>query len=581
MRMSADSGFRLGARWVDASASEIEGVRVDVKAMEVLIALVEARPAVLSVPELLERVWPNVVVVDNVVYQAISQLRRALGDDARSPCYIESVPRRGYRLIAGTAAQEPDSVAVLRFVDMSPSQDQAPLCAGIAEEILNRLARIRELKVVGRTSSFQFDPSNANIREISQRLGVRHVLEGSVRTAGNRVRISARLVECEGGLQRWSESYTRELIDLFTLYDEVAEAISRELNVIISHPPNPLTPTRSAEALKLVTQIRFQILEARPSQALFPLLKQAVALDPDYADAYLAQGMLYYVLADGGYEPPQPSLEGARQFLDKALLINPALADAHEFMGNVRANLDLDFGSAAESFQQADRLRGYSLKYRYLCLAGRFESAERNCRRCIELDPLYSNPRMWLGRCLDRLGRIDEATQAFEAAFALSPRHPNRLGALVDHLLDFAGEVDRAAQFIEDAERTLDKRFVLARARIAHARGDSGPLRSLVERYVANRDARFVSSRIIEDLYYRLGDYASHIHWFAVREREKDNLSIVPLTLRDRPDYWERLSDWAYHDRAHTRPRMTLINEHRARIDRITERMVLPHDYVE
>lgn len=104
---------------------------------------------------------------------------------------------------------------------MSPEQDQGPLCAGIAEEILNKLARIRDLKVIARTSSFLFDAGNTPIREIGERLGVRHVLQGSVRTAASQVRITAQLIEYAGESQLWSENYTRELVDLFTLYDEV------------------------------------------------------------------------------------------------------------------------------------------------------------------------------------------------------------------------------------------------------------------------------------------------------------------------------------------------------------------------
>jgi TolB-like protein len=583
MSTESSARFRLGERWVEPSVSEIDGVRVDARAMEVLVALVEAAPDVLPVAALLERVWPNVVVVDNVVHQAIAQLRRALGDEARSPRCIESVPRRGYRLIAQIRRDEPESIAVLRFVDMSPEQDQAALCAGIAEEILNRLARIDNLKVIGRTSSFQFDPANTNIREISERLGVRHVLEGSVRTAANQVRISARLVECDSELQRWSESYTRELVDLFALYDEVAESIGRSLDLVIhdGRPKTSSAPTKSEEALKLVMQARFKLdEESENPRTLLPLVERAIALDPDYAEAHRVLGRLYFELGENFYELPEPVVRTAQTCVEKALLLDPNLSDAHELLGSIRAYLELDWGLAAESWKQADRLRGYPMRYNRLCMAGHYEAAERGCRHAVDRDPLNVFPRLWLARALDRLGRIDEATVEYQNALALQPRNRSLVTDFVAHWLRFARDTERAKQFLDEMRPDGELRLRL-RAWIAHAQGDSGPLRSLVERWVAQRNSRYVSAQSIEREYYSLGNYAEHIHWFAVRVQERSNLYFVPMRMRDRLDYWERLTDWAFDDPREARSRMGLVNEHRTRIERVTERLVLPRDYVQ
>ena len=121
-----------------------------------------------------------------------------------------------------------------------------------------------------------------------------------------------------------------------------------------------------------------------------------------------------------------------------------------------------------------------------------------------------------------------------------------------------------------------------ARARIAHEQRDSDALRSLLEAWVAHRDTRYVMASLIEQEYYRLGDYAEHIHWFVVRDQEKNLLHWVPMTtLRDQPDYWDRLTEWVLDDPAEVRSRMALLNEHRARIDRITEKLVLPRDFIE
>lgn len=555
----------IASRWVRAEANE--GLEREI-----------------LVPLLLEDVRPP------LVFRA-AHTANLIGWPQRRPETELNALITGIRNVVGTTAEQKEvidaaisrrSIAVLRFVDMSTEQDQGPLCAGIAEEILNKLARIRDLKVIARTSSFQFDPNNANIREIGKRLGVHHVLEGSVRTADNQVRITPQLIECEGESHRWSESYTRELVDLFTLYDEVADAIARKLDIVITapRPKSFAAPTKSEEALRLVMQAQFELQQSGNPRHLFPLVERALALDPDYADGHLIQGQLYYTLANSGYALPEPNYLTARECLAKALLLNPNLAQAHWTMAIIRAELELDWGLAAESLRQAELLWGYPQRFNFLCRAGYYERAERDALRSIERDPLNTWPRIWLGRTLERLGRIGEATRAYEDALDVAPRHAGLFVAFVTHVLDFARDVERADRFLQETQYSGNALHE-ARARIAHVRGDSGPLRSLVQEWVSHRETRYVGALRIERAYYELGDYEEHIRWFAVREREKDGLSYMPITLRDHPDYWDRLTEWAIDDPADVRSRMALVNEHRARIDRITERMVLPPDFVE
>lgn len=555
----------IASRWVRAEANE--GLEREI-----------------LVPLLLEDVRPP------LVFRA-SQAANLIGWPERRPETELNALIGGIRNLVGTAHQQEiidsvissRSIAVLRFVDMSPEQDQGPLCAGIAEEILNKLAHIRDLKVIARTSSFQFDPGNADIHEIGQRLEVRHVLEGSVRTDANQVRITAQLIECEGKSHRWSESYTRELVDLFTLYDEVAEAIAGELDIVISdsRPRSIIAPTQSEEALKAVMQARFKLAESGDPRDLFPLVERAIALDPDYAEAHLEQGQLYFWLADAGYEPPESNLLAAQACLEQALLLDPNLVDAHERLGLIQSSLHLDLGLAAASWRQAARLRGYPTRFPELCRAGYYEQAERVCLRNIERDPLNIWSRIWLGRILARLGHIGEATRQYEEALDLAPNHKTLFRSFVEHLLEFAQDVERAERFLEET-RYAGSALPWARARIAHERGDSDPLRSLLEAWVAHRDTRYVMAMTIEQEYYRLGDYAEHIHWFVVRDQEKNLLHWVPMTtLRDQPVYWDRLTEWVLDDPAEARSRMALLNEHRARIDRITEKLVLPRDFIE
>jgi len=472
------------------------------------------------------------------------------------------------------------SIAVLRFADMSSQRDQEPLCEGIADEILNRLARIRDLKVIARTSSFLFDPNHANVREIGQRLSVRHLLEGSVHTSGKQVRITARLVECDGESNLWSESYTRELTDLFTLYDEVADAIAQALDLAISGNrfSAAAAPTLNEEAFRLVMQARFKLEDSENPRSLLPLVERAIALDPDYAEAELTLAQIYFTLGEYSHELPEPVVRTALGCVQRALLLDPDLPEAHELLGSIRAYLDLDWSLAAESWKQGDRLRGYAKKYNRLCMAGYYEASERSCRHAMTRDPLNILPRLWLGRSLDRLGRIDEATVEYQEALALQPGNLSLVNDVLDHRLNFAQEIEHARQFLNETQYS-GAAMPWMQARMARAEGDSEPLRSLVERWVAGRNTRYVTAQVIEETYYDLGDYGAHIHWFDVRVRERANLYFLPFTFRSRPDYWDRLTDWALDDPSQIRSRLMLINEHRARIDRITEKLVLPHDY--
>ena len=341
------------------------------------------------------------------------------------------------------------SIAVLRFADMSPEGDQAPLCDGIADEIIDRLAHIRDLKVIARNSSFQFDPNAADLREVGRQLGVGSVLEGRVRTSGDQVRITVQLIECEGLSHRWSESYTRNVLDLFSLFDEVADAVTRALSLVIDGQPWQTTrPTHDELALRLVLQARFIFEETGLIAEAMPLVERAVAIDPSYPDAHLLLGLLSYSRAGAYYEPavltgdrapisdPRANLVDAQHAIEHALMLDENLVEGLWILGLIHAYQEADWGLAAESWRQADRLRGYPMRYQTLCLAGYYELSETNCRVHIERDPLNVNPRLWLGRVLDRLGRVDEATLVFQEATLRAPKHQMGFFDNLDHQLD-------------------------------------------------------------------------------------------------------------------------------------------------
>ena len=259
--------FRLGVRWVAPAANEIDGMRIDAKAMDVLTALVAVAPGVVSTMQLMDRVWSRVVVGDNVVHQAIATLRKALGDDARAPRYVQSIPKRGYRLLAHveqstagnvvpiaptprTAAAHEEHLlngvdahiavavhtpaaryllAVLAFDNLSGDPALDCFSDGVSEEIRDTVARCADVKVIGRASSFQFRGPDKAAAHVAAQVHATHVLDGSVRRSGARVRISIELVECASAVSLWSKRFDRDLSDIFALQDEIAGAVAQAL----------------------------------------------------------------------------------------------------------------------------------------------------------------------------------------------------------------------------------------------------------------------------------------------------------------------------------------------------------------
>lgn len=244
-------GFRIG-EWLIQPRSGIfkrsgHSAHVEPKVMDVLLCLARVPGEVVTREELLNRVWKRVVVTDEVLTRCISELRTLLGDTSRARRYVRTVPKRGYSLlapvrargalpaVASTATAKVGvhgagcSIAVLPFVDMSPMHDNEYFGDGLAEELMGALAQIKQLRVAARTSTFSFKGQSTDIKAIGEKLNVRHILEGSVRTAGDKLRISAQLVNVADGFQLWSESFNRELKDIFTIQEEIARAVASKL----------------------------------------------------------------------------------------------------------------------------------------------------------------------------------------------------------------------------------------------------------------------------------------------------------------------------------------------------------------
>ncbi len=283
------------------------------------------------------------------------------------------------------------SIAVLPFVNMSDDASNEYFSDGISEEILNSLAKVKELKVAGRTSSFAFKGQNQDLRQIGEALGVENILEGSVRKAGAKVRITAQLIQVDDGFHLWSDTYDRELDDVFAIQDEIATAILTQLKAQLLDGEQIViaTPAVNAEAYDKYLLARQRIYErSRPSlEDAADLLDQAIAIAPDFAPAYAQRGITALLLADEQYGvlPKEQSQTQARLYLDKALSLDPQLGEA---------------------------LAGLGLYY--LNTPGKNDEAIDALEKALAINPNLINASNWLQNAYANAGRLSEAIQILE-----------------------------------------------------------------------------------------------------------------------------------------------------------------------
>jgi TolB-like protein len=258
--MSTPSVYRFAGCEVDSALRHVRcrGVVAEPqpKAFDLLLYLIAHRERVVDKDELLAKIWPGVVVSDSALTQALRKARAMVGDDGERQTVIRTIQRRGFRFVADLeearpAAEAPATssaaapasaaapVAVLPFVDMSPARDHEYFCDGMAEEVINALTRAGQ-RVVARTSAFAFKNRPDDVREIARKLGVTRVLEGSVRKSGERLRVTAQLIDAGSGFHLWSSSWDRRVEDMFAIQDEIALSIAASMGPAQS-PTSPIT----------------------------------------------------------------------------------------------------------------------------------------------------------------------------------------------------------------------------------------------------------------------------------------------------------------------------------------------------
>lgn len=504
---SPTHGVTFGGYRFDIQTGQLwsgpQEIRLTPKASAVLKQLVTHAGTPVSKEELFAAVWSGTVVSDDALTSCIQELRRALEDDAKQPRFIETRHRRGYRFVAALDETAPgnrdvvdhadaslratdiSSIAVLPFADMSAGRDQDYLCEGFAEELINALTHIDGLRVAARTASFQFRSSGADIREIGRQLGVGTLLEGSVRKADNRLRVTVQLVEVATGYHRWSQRFDRTLDDVFAIQDEIAESVATSLRgSVLSRREKqalvrPQTATAAYECYLRGRQHlpRMSRSDLETSRDMF---QHAIALDADYGPAWAGLATVHATLYEW-FGAEDDDLAQAERASEHALKLAPDLAEPHVARGFV-LSLSRRYDEAAVEFEQAIGVNSHLFEAHYYFARTSF--ARGDVARSAELFRKAADVRqedfqspMLLAQSLGMLGRSEEAKEACregirraEHILVLNPRDGRAL-SLGSGALFRDGQTARALEWSRRSlELDPDDMSALLNAACLHAK---------------------------------------------------------------------------------------------------------------
>jgi adenylate cyclase len=378
--------------------------------------------------------------------------------------------KRSAQVSAATTGQSPvpeASIAVLPFADMSEKKDQEYFADGMAEEILGVLAKVPRLTVISRTSSFQFKGRDVDVKAIGSTLAARYIVEGSVRKLGSRVRITAQLVDTSNGTQRWSETYDRDVSDVFSVQDEIAGSIVRALELAVVGAGENSTRVRpkdpAAYDLYLRGRQAFDRYNRDGFEQAADLYQQALNLDPQFAPAVLGLADVQLFLAQWGYVAPKAGYERARRTAELGMKLDPSRGGPHRILSTVHLQYDWDWAAAQREIDRAIELdprdsQAHLVRGLVSLSLGRLNEATSQMNAALRLDPLSPNILFTMGWAHFWSGRLPEAESAFRKSLQISPTYESAHYYL-GHILLARGELKEA---LAQMEQELDRESKLA-----------------------------------------------------------------------------------------------------------------------
>jgi TolB-like protein/Flp pilus assembly protein TadD len=479
--------------------------------LQILLLLLEQPGEVVTREELRTALWSSHTFVDfqDSLNHAVGRLREALGDSAENPRFIETVARRGYRFIGALdeIEQGPQdqktatkTVAVLPLENLTGDPAEGYFVDGMTDELIGTLAKIGSLQVVSRSSVMTYKGASKTLPQIARELNADALVEGTVARSGNRVRISARLVDAETDRHLWAETYEGELRDILALQSGIARAIAAAVEVKLTPPQEAAlatAPTVNPAANEAYLKGRYcwRKTTANGLSTAIKYFRQAVDKEPRYAlaDSGLADAYASIGLWGFGPHSPQKAMQKAKQAAVRALQISDQLAEAHTALARVSFYHDWDFSGAEREYQRAIELNqnypaahaGYSM---YLILMGRveesltemqrayaldpsslllnatggerlylarqYEAALEQLRKALEMEPNFFLTHIFLGLACEQVRKCEEAIAEFENALSLSGESPIAVATLA-HAYAIAGRKRQAQNVLGDLENSL------------------------------------------------------------------------------------------------------------------------------
>jgi TolB-like protein/Tfp pilus assembly protein PilF len=430
--------IQFGVFELDVRAGEIRKhgtkVKLQEQPLQILQILLENPGEMVTREDLQNRLWPadTFVDFDHGLNNAIKRLREALGDSADTPHYIETVARRGYRFIGSLMASSPSpaipSIAVLPLENLSHDPDQEYFADGLTDALITNLAKIGSLRVISRTTAMHYKATRRPLSEIVRELKVDKVVEGAVQRFGDRVRISAQLIDAATDTHLWAESYESDVRDVLELQARIAKTIAAEIQVQLTpreqaHLAHSRQVNRDAYEAYLKGRYHWYKRTADGLKKASQYFERAIEIDPNYAAAYAGLADTVATAAFWGFVQPGPAFDRAKAVAQKALLLDETMAEPHAALGFSLQHFDFDLASAEREFRLCIQLSpGYSIGHMWygacLCAAGRFQESFAEARLAVQLDPLSVIVRwaaahyFFLGRSYDTA--MDHARNAVE-----------------------------------------------------------------------------------------------------------------------------------------------------------------------
>jgi TolB-like protein/DNA-binding winged helix-turn-helix (wHTH) protein/Flp pilus assembly protein TadD len=586
---------RFGIFELNLATGELRKTGMTVKlrpqAAKILCMLVRQRGQLVSREELREQVWGNETFVDfgHGLNLCIQQVRAVLDDDAGTPRYIETLPRRGYRFImpmaetAGTGSPPPSTaiaqsgsrflaapaamfllfllaigiliavlspggwrerllgssrpvrtLAVLPLQNLSGDPAQDYFADGITEDLTTDLARIERLQVISRTSTMQYKGAKKSLPAIARELGADAVVEGSVQRSGNSVRITAQLVRASTDKHLWAQTYERDLKDILPLQDEVASAIAGEIETRLGGPkatPLARAAIASPEAYETYLKANYY-LDQFDLQKSIEYYNEAIKLDPNYAPAYAHMARAYFFLTFFNSMSPREGWGKVKELVTLALQKDERLPEAHGSLALAKLHYDWDFSGAEQEFKRALELNPSDADIRhdyahYLMAMGRVAESEAESKQAVALDPVGDGLNSCLCWHSFAARNYDQSVRLAKKFLASQPDNPFELTILGWAYEQKEMPNQAIAEFKTAAELTKSDSFYLAALGHAYAQaGRRSDADQVLHTLFDRAQKSYVSPFDVALIYTALGDKDTAFHWLEKAAAERSTFLV-------------------------------------------------------